>query len=369
MAGSILVERQATFAQSARAFSATVWQPLVDLAGLLGVGSSLKRARSGQQAIESQQGNPGLTAGASMKFYQLNALVAVADAGSIRGAAKRLDTSPAAVTKALQKLEADTATQLLIRNTSGIAFTELGKKLLIQARLLVAQMVSARQVLADSSGELVGRLSVSVTPWLAMTLMPKAIVRFRQLFPQVQLELYEGLSSVACPMVRDASVDLFIGRLDTRFSSSDLTYLPLFTADCAVVARQQHPLADSRSMAQLAAADWIMTSQQDSTISTQGHVHFAHSLSITLSLLRDTDMLSVFPWPLVEFCAQREGLTTLPLREPIGSAAVGAISRSGQPLRPAAERFLECLVETIQFEMGHAQSPYRRMLQTVDLLI
>ena len=163
-------------------------------------------------------------------------------------------------------------------------------------------------------------------------------------------------------MVRDASVDLFIGRLDTRFSSSDLTYLPLFTADCAVVARQQHPLADSRSMAQLAAADWIMTSQQDSTIS-------AHSLSITLSLLRDTDMLSVFPWPLVEFCAQREGLTTLPLREPIGSAAVGAISRSGQPLRPAAERFLECLVETIQFEMGHAQSPYRRMLQTVDLLI
>ena len=61
-----------------------------------------------------------------MKFYQLNALVAVADAGSIRGAAKRLDTSPAAVTKALQKLEADTATQLLIRNTSGIAFTELG---------------------------------------------------------------------------------------------------------------------------------------------------------------------------------------------------------------------------------------------------
>ena len=112
-----------------------------------------------------------------------------------------------------------------------------------------------------------------------------------------------------------------------------------------------------------------MTSQQDGTISTQGHVHFAHSLSITLSLLRDTDMLSVFPWPLVEFCAQREGLTTLPLREPIGSAAVGAISRSGQPLRPAAERFLECLVETIQFEMGHAQSPYRRMLQTVDLLI
>ena len=59
-----------------------------------------------------------------MKFYQLNALVAVADAGSIRGAAKRLDTSPAAVTKAVQKLESEISLQLLVRNTSGIDFTE-----------------------------------------------------------------------------------------------------------------------------------------------------------------------------------------------------------------------------------------------------
>lgn len=304
-----------------------------------------------------------------MKFYQLNALVAVADAGSIRSAAKRLDTSPAAVTKAIQKLEADTATQLLIRTASGIVLTELGKKLLIQARLLVAQMLNAQQVLADSTGELAGRLSVAVTPWLAMTLMPKAVVRFRQLYPLVQLELYEGLSSVACPLLRDASVDLFIGRLDTRFSSTDLTYLPLFTADCAVVARQQHPLADSHALEDLAAADWILASQQDGEISTQGHVHFAHSLSIILSLLRETDMLSIFPWPLVEICAQREGLCALPLRDSVGSALVGAISRSGQPLRPAAERFLECLIETIHLEMGHAHSPYRRMLQTVDLLV
>ncbi|WP_095148737.1 LysR family transcriptional regulator [Pseudomonas sp. Irchel s3a18] len=304
-----------------------------------------------------------------MKFYQLNALVAVADAGSIRGAARRLDTSPAAVTKALQKLEADTATQLLIRHTSGIVFTEVGKKLLVEARLLVAQMVSARQVLADGNGELTGRLAVAVTPWLAMTLMPKAVVCFRQRFPQVQLELHEGLSSVACPRLREGSIDLFVGRLDTHSRNADLTCQPLFTADCAVVARQQHPLSDCHAMAELDAADWILASQQDETITRQGHVHFAHSLSMLLSLLRETDMLSIFPWPLVEICAQREGLCALPLREPVGSASVGAISRSGQRLRPAAERFLECLIDVIHFEMGQAQSPYRRMLQTVDLLV
>jgi hypothetical protein len=56
----------------------------------------------------------------------------------------------------------------------------------------------------------------------------------------------------------------------------------------------------------------------------------------------------------------------LPLRDPVGSALVGAISRSGQPLRPAAEKFLACLIDTIELEMNAPQSPYRRMLQTVE---
>jgi DNA-binding transcriptional LysR family regulator len=169
--------------------------------------------------------------------------------------------------------------------------------------------------------------------------------------------------------LRDGSVDLFIGRLDAQCSNADLAYLPLFTADCAVVARQNHPLANCHSIGELATADWLLAAQHDAAFAAQGHVHYAHSLSITLSLLRETDMLSIFPWPLVEICAQREGLCTLPLREPVSSALVGAISRSGQPLRPAAERFLQCLMETVQLEMSHAHSPFKRVLQTVEFLV
>jgi DNA-binding transcriptional LysR family regulator len=301
-----------------------------------------------------------------MKFYQLNALVAVAEAGSIRGAAKRLDTSPAAVTKAVQKLESEISLQLLVRSTSGIDFTEAGKRLLEQARLLVAQMDSASHVIADCKGELTGRLSVAVTPWLAMTLLPKVIVTFRQRYPHVQLELHEGLHSIAYPRLRDGSLDLFVGRLDSQCSNADLNYAPLFTADCAVVARRSHPLADARTLDELAFTDWILSARHDGEFVAPGHVHFAHSLSITLSLLRDTDMLSIFPWPLVEVCAQREGLCALPLRDPVSPALVGAISRNGQPLRPAAEKFLACLIESIEVEMGEAHSPYRQMLQTVE---
>ena len=50
-----------------------------------------------------------------MKLHQLEALVASADAGSIRGAARALGLSQAAITRALRELEANEQLPLLIR--------------------------------------------------------------------------------------------------------------------------------------------------------------------------------------------------------------------------------------------------------------
>jgi len=304
-----------------------------------------------------------------MKFDQLHTLVAVADAGSIRGASRTLKTSPAAVTKSIQRLEAETSLQIINRNASGITFTDDGRNLLIQARLLVAQMATAQQVVSDMQGELSGRLAVAVTPWLAMTLMPKAIQLFSRRYPSVRLDLYEGLPSIAYQGLRDGSIDLFIGRLDSQLSNVELTYSPIFTSDCAVVARQGHPLAEVKSLYALYSADWILTAPPEGDFATHAKVHLAHSIAITLSMLRETDMLSIFPWPLVEVCAKREGLCTLPVREPVSPALVGAITRSGQPMRPAAQRFLECMISVIKEEAHDLHSNYQRVFRTVDLLV
>jgi len=40
-----------------------------------------------------------------MKIHQLRVLIAIADAGSVRGAARALASSPAAVTQNIQQLE------------------------------------------------------------------------------------------------------------------------------------------------------------------------------------------------------------------------------------------------------------------------
>lgn len=201
-----------------------------------------------------------------------------------------------------------------------------------------------------------------------MTFLPRVITLFQQRYPNVQLDLHEGLVSIAYPKLRDGSLDLFIGRLSTQGSSAEFHYQPLFSSAFTVVARQQHPLANSRSLDALAAAQWILPYIPEG-FPYPSHVHLSYSLSIAMSMLRNTDMLSIFPWPLVEECVQREGLCTLPLRESMGDVMVGMINRAGQPTGPIAGHFVACLVSVLREEMTQPASPYQRILHSVELLV
>lgn len=83
-----------------------------------------------------------------MKLHQLQALVASADSGSIRAAARHLGLSQAAVTRALRELEQEQALPLLIRTPTGLGFTPYGKTLLAHARLVLNQLEQAQGEMA-----------------------------------------------------------------------------------------------------------------------------------------------------------------------------------------------------------------------------
>jgi DNA-binding transcriptional LysR family regulator len=98
-------------------------------------------------------------------------------------------------------------------------------------------------------------------------------------------------------------------------------------------------------------------------------IHLTHSLAIAIALLKKTDMVSVFPWPLVEVSAAKEGLRAIPLREQLDDAMVSVISRSGHPASAASECFIECMIETIREGCDSGLPETRHVLQSVELLI
>lgn len=314
-----------------------------------------------------------------MKLHQLNTLVAIAEGGSIRAAARALNVSPAALTKAVRELEADLHVPLVVRSTAGITFTEFGQALVVHARLVRTQLARAQAEIEALRGAAHGRLSIGVTPWIALTFLPDTVRRFRARMPDVQLELFEGLLAVVTPRLRDGSLDFSIGKplpgTHTEFHTQ-----PLFSTASAVVARPGHPLVGARSIAALTDAEWLLNWDPGSAdeiahnlftrrgVPIPRTIHLAHSLAIVLGLLPQTDMLSPFPWPLVETALVKGTLQALPLEESIDETTVVVTSRRDAPLSPAAACFLECLRDEIA-DGARSQDPARRRLfHTIEFL-
>lgn len=321
--------------------------------------------------------------GMALKLHQLRYLVAIAESGSIRAAARILGLSQASLTQALRELEAHSGLGLLERHSRGIGFTPAGQDLLAQARRVLAQMDKLEQVVEHHRGQTSAqRLSVGVTPWVAQTLLAPVVVAFRQSWPQVPLELFDGLSVLAYPRLRDGSLDLMVGRQAPSALMQGLQVQALFRYDMVVVARRGHPKVQARSITELLDQDWIVNFSPNERASFLSSVfgqhglslpahrlHLAHSPSLMLTLVQQTDMLCVMPWPLVETEAFRELVQPLPLRERLDPNVVGIIHRSGELLTPSAQAFAQLLIDEAQSRMASDEPRWRHVFQSVDLLL
>ena len=72
-----------------------------------------------------------------MKLKTLEYFVVLADSRSINEAAQRLYVAQPSLTKALQQMEQELGGQLFFRNKAGITLTEMGQRILPQARQMV----------------------------------------------------------------------------------------------------------------------------------------------------------------------------------------------------------------------------------------
>src|SRR5207249_8656756 len=80
---------------------------------------------------------------------QVDALVAVAETGSIGAAAERLFVTQPALTARIQALEAALGSRLLIRGRSGSRLTNSGRAYLGYARRALAALDAGRETVAE----------------------------------------------------------------------------------------------------------------------------------------------------------------------------------------------------------------------------
>jgi DNA-binding transcriptional LysR family regulator len=119
----------------------------------------------------------------------LRVFAAIADAGSLAGAARALDLAPAVVTRALAVLEQHLGARLLQRTTRRIALTDAGRTYLGSARRVLAELDEADAQAGSSAGQARGVLRVVAPPAFAVHQLAKHLPRFRAAQPRLAVEI------------------------------------------------------------------------------------------------------------------------------------------------------------------------------------
>ncbi|WP_230626213.1 LysR family transcriptional regulator [Cupriavidus necator] len=316
-----------------------------------------------------------------MKLHQLRALVAIADSGSIRNAARATSHSPAAITKAVRELEDEVGVTLIIRETTGITLTQAGQVLLEHARLTVGVLARARQEMDVFAGKRKGTLAVGIPAWLGMTLLGEIAGRFQLQMPDTRLEFFESLLTVTVPKLRDGTLDLSIGRMYLP-QSEEFAQLPLFSTGYAVVARAGHPLAECRTLQDLKGATWILNrdfaGESDGVVESAfsdycsryaPRIHISHSSVIATNLIASTDFLSLMPWPLAELLLAKDGLCVLPIRDALPDARISITHRRAVPLGAAAKCFIDATMAVIRESANSTDPAKRRFFRAIECLL
>ncbi|MBL8918466.1 MAG: LysR family transcriptional regulator [Myxococcaceae bacterium] len=114
--------------------------------------------------------------------------VAVAEERSFRKAAARLGVSAAAVSKAVQALEADVGQSLFQRSTRAVGLTPAGELFFERCRQALASVKGGRDALAAAHTEPSGELVVSV-PFIGAQLLTPALALLGSRFPRLTFDV------------------------------------------------------------------------------------------------------------------------------------------------------------------------------------
>ncbi|MCP9627245.1 LysR family transcriptional regulator [Rhodopseudomonas palustris] len=117
----------------------------------------------------------------------LNALVVVAETGSISAAAPRLFRSQSAVSEQIRKLEEMCGLPLLSRGKTGASLTPAGKRLSRYAREMLTLSDAAFRDIQGT--QLTGDLRLAITDYFRPGALPEILRRVRDQFPRLRLHV------------------------------------------------------------------------------------------------------------------------------------------------------------------------------------
>lgn len=194
-----------------------------------------------------------------MTLVQLRYFVAAATKRSMTEASLDLHVAQSAVSTAIAQLERGLGVQLFVRQRSrGLALTDAGEQLLLDARSLLAQVDEMTDTVRGKHYEVRGTLRLACFVTLAPFVLPRLIARVREEYPGLRVEVIEADVDGTVDLLLNGSVEAAIAYDFGR--AHDLAFDTLYTSAPHVVLPADHPLAGRPGLAltELAGEDLVL---------------------------------------------------------------------------------------------------------------
>jgi DNA-binding transcriptional LysR family regulator len=281
-----------------------------------------------------------------MDTMLLESLLAVADAGTITEAARRVHVSQSALSRRLQLLETELEAELLVRGRHGAELTAVGRLAVTHARSIVSRCDEMVRDVADLLGLRQGMVRVGGGATVTSFLLPPAIASFQADHPGIRFYVKEAGSKEVADEVASGGIEL--GVVTLPLSMPEVSVRQLVADHIVLVARSGHDLTGrSVSPSELRRHSFIAFESGsairqiiDARLARVGvAVDVAMELRSIPSMLRmvaTTDFLAFVSQMAVD---SEPGVQVVRVRGLAVSRQLGLATRAGFPLSPAAEAF------------------------------
>ena len=174
-------------------------------------------------------------------WNEVELVLAVAEAGSLSAAAKRLKTTQPTVSRRLANLEATLGEPLFARSVDGAVATSFGERMLPAARRMAEAAGEVERVASGAAATPTGVVRVTAPPGVAYLFLAPFAARLRTLLPDVRLGIVATTSYFNLAR-READLAIQTEALNRAASQRDL--VSLVTVTSPVVAFATASLAD-----------------------------------------------------------------------------------------------------------------------------
>ena len=134
----------------------------------------------------------------------------VAQYGSIRVAAEKLNVAPSAISRHVQNMEQELGLPLFERNARGVTLTEAGELYLQHARTVFLDRERVRLEIDDLKGLRRGHIRISTIDGIVAGPLSNATSSFRKLHPGVTIQLRSTGTEMVTKAVREGEADVGI---------------------------------------------------------------------------------------------------------------------------------------------------------------